>query len=57
MALDFAFTEEHDELRATVRRFLAEHSDEAAVRALMASERGFDAEVWTQLAEQLGLRA
>jgi alkylation response protein AidB-like acyl-CoA dehydrogenase len=55
MATDFAFTEEHDELRATIRAFLAEHCDEAAVRAQMASERGFDPEVWTLLAEQLGL--
>src|SRR5258705_3934641 len=55
MATDFTFTEEHDELRATIRAFLAEHSDEAAVRAQMASERGFDPEVWTRLAEQLGL--
>jgi alkylation response protein AidB-like acyl-CoA dehydrogenase len=55
MALDFAFTEEHDELRATIRAFLAEHSDEAAVRAQMATDRGYDPEVWTLLAEQLGL--
>ena len=51
----FAFTEEHDELRATIRAFLAEHSDETAVRAQMATERGYDPEVWTLLAEQLGL--
>jgi len=55
MALDFSFTEEHEELRATIRAFLAERSDETAVREQMASERGFDSEVWTQLAEQLGL--
>src|SRR6266850_294633 len=55
MALDFTFTEEHDELRATIRAFLAEHSDEAAVRAQMASERGYDPAIWTLLAEQLGL--
>jgi alkylation response protein AidB-like acyl-CoA dehydrogenase len=55
MPLDFAFTDEHDELRATVRAFLAEHSDEKSVRAQMASERGYDREVWTLLAEQLGL--
>ena len=55
MALDFTFTEEHDELRATIRAFLAEHSDELAVRAQMATERGYDPEVWTLLAEQLGL--
>ena len=55
MAIDFSFTDEHEELRATVRAFLAEKSDEAAVRAQMATERGFDPAVWTQMAEQLGL--
>lgn len=55
MALDFSFTEEHEELRATVRAFLQEKSDEAAVREHMASETGFDREVWSQLAEQMGL--
>ena len=55
MALDFSFTEEHDELRATVRAFLQERSDENAVREQMATERGFDPDVWQQMAEQLGL--
>jgi alkylation response protein AidB-like acyl-CoA dehydrogenase len=55
MALDYSFSEEHDELRATVRAFLEEKSDETAVRAHMASERGFAPEVWEQLAEQMGL--
>jgi alkylation response protein AidB-like acyl-CoA dehydrogenase len=55
MTTDFTFTEEHDELRATIRAFLAAHSDEKTVRAMMASERGYDPEVWTLLAGQLGL--
>jgi len=55
MTTEFTFTEEHDELRATIRAFLAEHSDELTVRAQMASERGYDPETWTLLAEQLGL--
>lgn len=55
MAIDFSFTDEHEELRATVRAFLADKSDEAAVREQMATDRGFDAEVWTQMAEQMGL--
>jgi alkylation response protein AidB-like acyl-CoA dehydrogenase len=55
MALDFSFTEEHDEMRATVRAFLQERSDENAVREQMAGERGFDPDVWQQMAEQLGL--
>jgi len=50
-----SFTEEHEELRATVRQFLADCSDEQAVRTQMASERGFDDDVWQQLAEQVGL--
>jgi alkylation response protein AidB-like acyl-CoA dehydrogenase len=55
MALDFNFTDEHEELRATVRAFLEEKSDEAAVRQHMASERGFDEAVWKQMAEEIGL--
>ncbi|MFI5319364.1 MAG: acyl-CoA dehydrogenase family protein [Myxococcota bacterium] len=55
MPADFVFTDEHDELRKTVRAFLQRRSDEKAVRASMSSERGYDAEVWKQLAEELGL--
>jgi len=55
MALDFSFTDEHEELRATVRAFLQAKSDEAAVREQMATERGYDPAVWEQMAEQLGL--
>jgi alkylation response protein AidB-like acyl-CoA dehydrogenase len=55
MAIDFSFTDEHEELRATVRSFLEAHSDEAAVRDQMATERGYDAKVWEQMAEQMGL--
>ncbi|MEX2206388.1 MAG: acyl-CoA dehydrogenase family protein [Myxococcota bacterium] len=55
MPADFVFTDEHDELRKTLRDFLAKRSDEKAVRAAMVSERGYDPEVWKQLAEELGL--
>ena len=50
-----SFTDEHEELRATVRQLLADHSDEQAVRVHMASDRGYDADVWAQLADQMGL--
>lgn len=50
-----SFTDEHEELRATVRQFLADQSDEQAVRSHMASERGYDTAVWGQLADQMGL--
>jgi alkylation response protein AidB-like acyl-CoA dehydrogenase len=53
--MDFAFTEEHEELRQTVRRFLTDKSSELAVRNVMVTERGYDPGVWTQMAEQLGL--
>ena len=55
MPADFVFTDEHDALRQNLRDFLAKRSDEKAVRATMVGERGFDPEVWKQLAEELGL--
>ena len=55
--MNFAFTEEQDQLRSFVRQFLDEKSDEAAVRELMASESGYDPAVWSQMAEQLGLQS
>lgn len=55
--MNFAFSEEQDELRRMVAKFLAEKSPETEVRRLMATEEGFDAAVWSQMAEQLGLQA
>ncbi|MEE3328812.1 MAG: acyl-CoA dehydrogenase family protein [Myxococcota bacterium] len=55
MPTDFNFTDEHEQLRSTLRDFLEAHSDEAAVREQMASEIGYDASVWEQMAEQMGL--
>ncbi len=55
--MDFSFTDEHEELRQMVRRFLEDKSDEQAVRATMTTERGYSEEVWTQMAEQLALQA
>ncbi|MFI1031684.1 acyl-CoA dehydrogenase family protein [Streptomyces sp. NPDC020951] len=50
-----AFTEEHEELRATVRRFLADKAPSDAVRRSMESARGHDPRLWRQMAHQLGL--
>ena len=55
MPADFVFTDEHHELRKTVRSFLEKRSDEKAVRAVMTTEKGYDADVWKQLAEELGI--
>jgi alkylation response protein AidB-like acyl-CoA dehydrogenase len=52
---DFACTQEHEELRQAVRRFLENESPEQAVRAQMVTERGYDEAVWSRMAEQVGL--
>jgi len=55
--MNFAFSEEQDQLRDFVRSFLEDKSDEAAVREQMDTEQGFDEAVWNQMAEQMGLQA
>jgi alkylation response protein AidB-like acyl-CoA dehydrogenase len=54
--MNFAFTEEQEELRKTVRQFLEAKSSEAAVREQMETEHGYDAAVWSQMGEQMGLQ-
>ncbi len=54
--MNFAFTEEQDELRSTIRAFMEAKSSEEAVREQMETETGFDGDVWTQMAEQMGLQ-
>ncbi|MFZ4670227.1 MAG: acyl-CoA dehydrogenase family protein, partial [Microthrixaceae bacterium] len=55
--MNFAFSEEQEELRGIVRSFLSDKSDEATVRELMDTESGYDQATWTQMAEQMGLQA
>ncbi len=55
--MNFAFSEEQEELRNIVRQFLEAKSPETAVREQMDTERGYDPEVWSQMAEQLGLQS
>ncbi|CAB4713124.1 unannotated protein [freshwater metagenome] len=54
--MNFAFTEEQEELRKTVRAFLDAKSAETDVRALMETTDGYDAAVWSQMGEQMGLQ-
>ena len=54
--MNFAFTDEQEELRKTVRSFLENKSSEEAVRELMETEDGYDAAVWSQMGEQMGLQ-
>ncbi len=55
--MNFAFSEEQEQLRQFVRQFLEEKSPEAAVREQMDTEPGYDTAVWAQMAEQLGLQS
>src|SRR5580658_11286557 len=55
--MNFAFSEEQEELRRAVRRFLQEKSPSSEVRRLMETTDGFDPAVWDQMANQLGLQA
>jgi alkylation response protein AidB-like acyl-CoA dehydrogenase len=55
--VNFAFSEEQDELRRAVRRFLEEKSPESEVRRLMDTTEGYDPAVWSQMADQLGLQS
>jgi len=47
---------EQEELRASVRRFLADRAPIGSVRELMETTDGLDAGVWQQAGEQLGLQ-
>jgi len=51
----FEFSDEHGELRRTVRDFLEKESDENRVRELMVSEQGYDSTCWSRMAEELGI--
>ena len=54
--MNFAFTEEQEELRSTIRAFMEAKSAEADVREQMETDNGFDVAVWSQMAEQMGLQ-
>src|SRR6202453_802033 len=55
--MNFAFSDEQEELRTAVRRFLVEKSPETEVRRLMETTEGYDPAVWSQMADQLGLQS
>jgi alkylation response protein AidB-like acyl-CoA dehydrogenase len=55
-AVNFTFTTEQEELRQSLRRFLADKSSSADVRRLMETDDGYDPLVWKQMADQLGLQ-
>lgn len=54
--MNFAFSEEQEELRKMVRSFLESKSSEEAVREQMETVNGFDANVWSQMAGEMALQ-
>ena len=52
--MQFAFTDEQQELRRAARRFLESVSSTERVRTAMETEQGYDPEVWQRVAEELG---
>lgn len=55
--MQFTFTEEQEEFRRYLRRFLDDRSPATEVRRLMETEDGYDPAVWRQLCSDLGLPA
>jgi alkylation response protein AidB-like acyl-CoA dehydrogenase len=54
--VNFAFTDEQEELRRTVRKFLESRSPMSETRRLMETDEGYDDVVWKQMAQELALQ-
>ena len=55
--MKFSFSEEQTEFRSMLRRFLEARSPASEVRRAVETETGYDAEVWREMAEELGVAA
>jgi alkylation response protein AidB-like acyl-CoA dehydrogenase len=55
--MNFAFSEEQDQLRDAVRKFMEAKSPSGEVRRLMETVEGYDENVWKQMAQELGLQS
>ena len=53
--MDFSYSADQEELRTTVRRFLADKSPLAKVRSDVETDLGYDPALWQQMSTQLGL--
>ncbi|MEV3907260.1 acyl-CoA dehydrogenase family protein [Streptomyces canus] len=54
--MDFAFSEEQEQLGRTVRAFLTHTSPETETRRLMETPEGFDRALWRRMGTELGLQ-
>ncbi|MEQ9125110.1 MAG: acyl-CoA dehydrogenase family protein, partial [Alphaproteobacteria bacterium] len=55
--MKFSFSDEQEEFRTILRRFLDAKSPTAEVRRLMDTELGYDPVVWRQMSQELALTA
>lgn len=55
--MKFSFSDEQEEFRVFLRRFLEDKSPTTEVRRLMETDEGYDEAVWKQLSADLGLPA
>ncbi|MDG2286750.1 MAG: acyl-CoA dehydrogenase, partial [Alphaproteobacteria bacterium] len=55
--MKFNFTEEQDEFRSVLRRFLEDRSPSTEVRRLMATEEGWERDRWAEINAELELTA
>ena len=53
--IQFAFTDEQEQFRSAIRRFLSDRAPTTEVRRLMGTAEGYDPAVWRQLSEDLAL--
>jgi alkylation response protein AidB-like acyl-CoA dehydrogenase len=53
--MKFSFTDEQEQIRTVVRRFLAEQSPTTEIRRLMATDHGWERAGWQRLSGELGL--
>lgn len=51
--MEFSFTEEQEMIRESAEAFLSDVSSSEAVRSAMATELGYDKQVWQQIAEEM----
>src|SRR5438876_7576319 len=56
-SVNFAFSEEQEQLREAGRRFMESKSPATEVRRLMETTEGYDPAVWKQMAQELGLQS
>lgn len=55
--MNFAFSDEQEELKKSARRFCEEQYGSETVRRIMETESGIDNDLWTRMAQELGWQA